>query len=100
MQLKRMVMGKSFLFIALDFSLFSRLILEAPLITPNAVEVLKKYCQDEVRLQRSSRMKVVESMQPFAFSSRGSGEMSVNKFVTKQIQAAKHLICTALCVAP
>jgi symplekin len=30
--------------------LFSRLILEAPLITPNAVEILKKYCQDETRI--------------------------------------------------
>jgi hypothetical protein len=39
------------LFVALDFSLFSRLILEAPIITPNAIEVLKKYCQDEVRVQ-------------------------------------------------
>ncbi|KAI0228524.1 Symplekin [Lamellibrachia satsuma] len=30
--------------------LFSRLILEAPYITPNAIQVLKKYCQDETRI--------------------------------------------------
>ena len=28
--------------------LFNRLILEAPVLTPNAVEILKMYCQDEV----------------------------------------------------
>ncbi|XP_074640461.1 symplekin-like [Tubulanus polymorphus] len=30
--------------------LFARLILEAPLITPAAIDVLKKYCQDETRI--------------------------------------------------
>jgi symplekin len=30
--------------------LFSRLMLEAPLITPNAIQVLEQYCQDETRI--------------------------------------------------
>jgi len=38
-------------FVTFIFSLFSRLILEAPYITPNAIQVLKKYCQDEVCTQ-------------------------------------------------
>ncbi len=32
--------------------MFSRLLLEAPVITPNAIMVLRKYCQDEVSAQR------------------------------------------------
>ena len=28
--------------------LFNRLILEAPLLTPGAIDILKKYCQEEV----------------------------------------------------
>lgn len=30
--------------------LFSRLIMEAPNITPNAIEILKQYCQDDTRI--------------------------------------------------
>ena len=38
------------------FRLFSRLILEAPLLTPSAIEILKMYCQDEVMMFAQSSL--------------------------------------------
>lgn len=32
-----------------DHSLFTKLVLEAPVITESALEVIRRYCEDEVR---------------------------------------------------
>ncbi|KAG8143611.1 hypothetical protein E2320_000849, partial [Naja naja] len=32
--------------------IFTKMVLEAPLITESALEVIRKYCEDEVRLTR------------------------------------------------
>lgn len=36
------------------FRFFHRLILEAPAITDNAIQILKKYCTDKVRVEQIS----------------------------------------------
>ena len=46
--------------IAVFSSLFSRLLTSAPLITDNALLVLKRYCQDEVRSRVNSFFRVNE----------------------------------------